>query len=250
MRLVCFVQALFLAFGGPPPTPEILPLKLQDFADKCAGNFVTVTSIPVPWTEQGFVTSTGANAIKQVPYEDLVSGLGEAHRLGSLTMRLVCFVQALFLAFGGTSPTPEILPLKLQDFADKCAGNFVTVTSIPVPWTEQGFVTSTGANAIKQVPYEVLVSGHGEAHRLGSLTMRLLCFVQALFLAFVGASPTPEILPLKLQDFADKCAGNFVTVTSIPVPWTEQGFVTSTGANAIKQVPYEDLVSGSAKRID
>ncbi|KAL1440283.1 hypothetical protein MTO96_001223 [Rhipicephalus appendiculatus] len=102
MRLVCFVQALFLAFGGPSPTPEILPLKLQDFADKCAGNFVTVTSIPVPWTEQGFVTSTGANAIKQVPYEDLVSGLGEAHRLGSLTMRLVCFVQALFLAFGGT----------------------------------------------------------------------------------------------------------------------------------------------------
>ncbi|KAL1479677.1 hypothetical protein MTO96_051662, partial [Rhipicephalus appendiculatus] len=242
MRLVCFVQALFLAFGGASPTPEILPLKLQDFADKRAGNFVTVRSIPVPWTEQGFVTSTGANAIKQVPYEDLVSGHGEAHRLGSLTMRLVCFVQALFLAFGGASPTPEILPLKLQDFADKRAGNFVTVRSIPVPWTEQGFVTSTGANAIKQVPYEDLVSGHGEAHRLGSLTMRFVCFVQALFLAFGGASPTPEILPLKLQDFADKRAvGNFVTVRSIPVPWTEQGFVTSTDANAIKQVPYEDL---------
>ncbi|KAL1448031.1 hypothetical protein MTO96_044167 [Rhipicephalus appendiculatus] len=133
MRFVCFVQALFLAFGGASPTPEILPLKPQDFADKRAGNFVTVTSIPVPWTEQGFVTSTGANAIEQVPYEDLVRGHGGAHRLGSLTMRFVCFAQALFLAFGGASPTPEISPLKPQDFADKRAGNFVTVTSIPVP---------------------------------------------------------------------------------------------------------------------
>lgn len=56
--------------------------------------------------------------------------------------------------------------------------------------------------------------GHGKTHRLGSITMQLFRFVQVLFFVLGGATPTLKVLPLKPQDFADKCAGSFVTVKS------------------------------------
>ncbi|KAL3218882.1 hypothetical protein MRX96_050592, partial [Rhipicephalus microplus] len=145
----------------------------------------------------GFVTSTEPAPIKKASHDALASGHGKNAGSRSLTVHLAFLVQALFLTSAPFFDAPHIQAESSSDnMRHRRQGCIAPSNAFLTQGASHGLVTSTEPAPIKKASQDALASGHGENAGSRSLTMRVVFFVQALFVTSAPFFDAPAFKPI------------------------------------------------------